>query len=88
MRYSNRDGADRYNATAVLPLGGTTPQLKGTMNIPQRTDEESLAMWCNRLANIYHFSEIQKEVLLTVNTTSYSQGVTDIINELKREGRL
>jgi hypothetical protein len=58
------------------------------MNIPQRTDEESLAMWCNRLANIYNFSEIQKEVLLTVNTTSYSQGVTDIINELKLEGRL
>ena len=58
------------------------------MNIPQRTEEESLTMWCNRLANIYHFSEIQKEVLLTVNTTSYSQGVTDIIEELKREGRI
>ena len=58
------------------------------MNIPQRTEEKSLAMWCNRLANIYHFSEIQKEVLRTVNTTSYSQGVTDIIEELKREGRL
>ena len=58
------------------------------MNIPPKNDDESLAMWCNRLANIYHFSEIQKEVLRTVNTTSYSQGVTDIINELKREGRL
>lgn len=58
------------------------------MNIPERKNDESLAMWCNRLANIYHFSEIQKEVLLTVNTTSYSQGVTDIINELKMEGRI
>lgn len=58
------------------------------MNIPPKKDDESLAMWCNRLADIYHFSEIQKEVLLTVNTTSYSQGVTDIINELKNEGRL
>ena len=58
------------------------------MNIPKIKEDESLAMWCNRLANIYHFSEIQKEVLMTVNTTSYSQGVTDIIEELKREGRL
>lgn len=58
------------------------------MNIPEKKDDESLAMWCNRLADIYHFSEIQRDILQTVCCTAYSQGTTDIINELKREGRI
>jgi len=52
------------------------------MNIPTKKSDESLAMWCNRLADLYHFSEIQREVLMTVNTTSYSQGVSDILERL------
>ena len=52
------------------------------MNIPPKKDEESLSMWCERLANIYKMSYIQKEILLHVCTTSYSQGVKDILERL------
>ena len=58
------------------------------MNIPKRTEEESLAMWVNRLAKELKLDPKTQEILHAVRVESYIQGTDDIFYALKEEGRL
>ena len=58
------------------------------MNIPKRTEEESLAMWVNRLAKEFKLDPKTQEILHAVSVESYIQGTDDIFYNLKNEGRL
>ena len=59
-----------------------------TMKIPKIKEDESLAMWRDRLAREFNLSEQMKEIVREVSVTSYIHGTDDIIKELKEEGRL
>ena len=58
------------------------------MKVPSIKNDESLAMWRERLALEFKLSEQMKEILREVSVTSYIHGTNDIINTLKDEGRL
>lgn len=58
------------------------------MKIPKIKEDESLAMWRERLAREFNLSEQVKEILREVSVTSYIHGTDDIIKSLKDEGRL
>ena len=58
------------------------------MKIPKIKEDESLAMWRDRLAREFNLSEQMKEIVREVSVTSYIHGTDDIIKELKEEGRL
>lgn len=58
------------------------------MKIPPPKNDESLTMWRARLADIYHLDPLMQELLREVSVTSYTQGTSDIIDALKKEGRL
>ena len=58
------------------------------MNIPKMTEEESLAMWVNRLAKELKLDPKTQEILHAVRVESYIQGTDDIFYNLKNDGRL
>ena len=58
------------------------------MNIPKKTEEESLAMWVDRLVREFKLDPKTQEILQAVRVESYVQGTDDIFNTLKEEGRL
>ena len=58
------------------------------MEIPKIKEDESLAMWRERIAREFNLSEQVKEILREVSITSYIHGTNDIINTLKKEGRI
>ena len=58
------------------------------MKIPKIKEDESLAMWRERLAREFNLSEQMKEILREVSVTSYIHCTDDIIKSLKDEGRL
>jgi len=61
------------------------------MKIPPIKKDESLAMWCERLAREFNLSEQMKEILREVSVTSYIHGtndVTKIVTNALDEGRL
>ena len=58
------------------------------MKVPSIKQDESLAMWRERLAREFKLSEQMKEILREVSVTSYIHGTDDIIKTLKEEGRL
>ena len=51
--------------------------------VPPIKENESLAMWRERLAREFHLSEQVKEILREVSVTSYIHGTDDIIKTLK-----
>ena len=59
-----------------------------TMKIPKIKDDESLAMWRERLAQEFNLDYKMQELLREVSITSYIHGTDAIIDELKKEGRL
>ena len=58
------------------------------MNIPKRTEEESLAMWVNRLVREFKLDAKAQAIMHTVSVESYVKGGDDMFNTIKEEGRL
>lgn len=58
------------------------------MKIPKIKEDESLAMWRERLAQEFNLDYRMKEIIREVSVTSYIQGTNTIIETLKKEGRL
>ena len=58
------------------------------MEIPKKKDDESLAMWRERLARELNLDEKTQELIREVSITSYIVGTNTIIDVLKKEGRL
>jgi hypothetical protein len=58
------------------------------MNIPKIKDDESLAMWRERLAQEFNLDYQMQELIREVSITSYIHGTDAIIDVLKKEGRL
>ena len=59
-----------------------------TMEIPKIKEDESLAMWRERLAREFNLDLKMQEILREVSITSYIHGTNTIIDTLKKEGRL
>ena len=58
------------------------------MEIPKIKEDESLAMWRERLARELNLDYKMQELLREVSVTSYIHGTDMIIETLKKEGRL
>ena len=58
------------------------------MEIPKIKEDESLAMWRERLARELNLDYKMQELLREVSITSYIHGTDHIIDALKKEGRL
>lgn len=58
------------------------------MKIPKIKEDESLAMWRERLARELNLDEKTQELIREVSITSYIVGTNTIIDTLKKEGRL
>ena len=58
------------------------------MKIPKKKDDESLAMWRERLARALNLDYNMQELIREVSITSYIVGTNTIIDTLKKEGRL
>ena len=58
------------------------------MKIPKIKDDESLAMWRERLAQEFNLDYQMQELLREVSITSYTHGTDAIIDVLKKEGRV
>lgn len=58
------------------------------MKIPKIKDDESLAMWRERLAQEFNLDPKMQEILREVSVTSYMHGTNMILDTLKKEGRI
>lgn len=58
------------------------------MKIPKIKEDESLAMWCNRLAKQFNLDNKTQELIREVSMTSYIHGTNMILDTLKKEGKL
>ena len=58
------------------------------MKVPPIKEDESLAMWRERLARELNLDYKMQELIREVSVTSYIHGTNDIFNTLKKEGRL
>ena len=58
------------------------------MKVPPIKEEESLAMWRERLAREFNLDYKMQELIREVSITSYIVGTNTIIDTLKKEGRL
>jgi len=58
------------------------------MKVPPIKKDETLAMWRERLARELNLDEKTQELIREVSITSYIHGTNDIIDTLKKEGRL
>jgi hypothetical protein len=58
------------------------------MKIPKIKEDESLAMWRERLARELNLDYKMQELIREVSITSYIVGTNTIIDTLKKEGRL
>jgi hypothetical protein len=58
------------------------------MKVPPIKEDESLAMWRERLARELNLDYKMQELIRDVSITSYIVGTNTIINTLKKEGRL
>ena len=58
------------------------------MKVPPIKEDESLAMWRERLAQEFNLDLKMQEILREVSITSYIHGTNTIIDTLKKEGRL
>ena len=58
------------------------------MEIPKIKEDESLAMWRERLAREFNLDLKMQEILREVSVTSYIHGTNMIIDTLKKEGKL
>ena len=58
------------------------------MKIPKIKEDESLAMWRERLARELNLDYKMKELIREVSITSYIYGTNTMIEILKKEGKL
>ena len=58
------------------------------MKIPPIKEDESLAMWRDRLVDELHLDDWMKELLREVSVTSYIRGTDVMLDTLKKEGRI
>ena len=58
------------------------------MKIPEIKEDESLAMWRERLAQEFNLDPKMQELIREVSITSYIHGTDDIMDALKKEGRI
>jgi len=58
------------------------------MEIPKIKEDESLAMWRERLARELNLDYKMQELIREVSITSYIHGTDHIIDALKKDGRL
>lgn len=58
------------------------------MKIPKIKKDESLAMWRARIADTFQLDHQMQEILREVSITSYIHGTNDVIDTLKKEGRI
>ena len=58
------------------------------MKIPPIKEDESLAMWRERLAQELNLDNRMKELIREVSITSYIHGTNVIIETLKNENKL
>ena len=58
------------------------------MKIPKIKDDESLAMWRERLAQEFNLDYKMQELIREVSVTSYIRGADVMLDTLKKEGRI
>ena len=58
------------------------------MKVPPIKEDESLAMWRERLAKEFNLDHKMQEILREISVTSYIHGTNMIIDTLKKEGKL
>ena len=58
------------------------------MEIPKIKEDESLAMWSERLAQEFNLDHKMQELIREVSITSYTHGTNVTLDILKKEGRL
>ena len=58
------------------------------MKVPPIKEDESLAMWRERLAREFNLDLKMQEILREVSITSYIHGTNTIIDTPKKEGKL
>ena len=58
------------------------------MTIPKIKEDESLAMWRERLARELNLDYKMQELIREVSVTSYIRGTDVMLDTLKKEGRV
>ena len=58
------------------------------MEIPKIKDDESLAMWRERLAREFNLDYKMQELIREVSVTSYIRGTDVMLDTLKKEGKI
>jgi hypothetical protein len=58
------------------------------MEIPKIKEDESLAMWRERLAREFNLDYKMQELIREVSVTSYIRGTDVMLDTLKKEGKL
>ena len=58
------------------------------MKIPKIKEDESLAMWRERLAQEFNLDHKMQELIREVSVTSYIRGTDVMLEMLKKEGKL
>ena len=59
-----------------------------TMEIPKIKEDESLAMWRERLAREFNLDYKMQELIREVSVTSYIRGTDVMLYTLKKEGKI
>ena len=58
------------------------------MNIPKIKEDESLAMWRERLAREFNLDYKMQELIREVSVTSYIRGTDVMLDTLKKDGKI
>ena len=58
------------------------------MKIPKIKEDESLAMWRERLAREFNLDYKMQELIREVSVTSYIRGTDVMLDTLKKEGKI
>ena len=58
------------------------------MEIPKSKEDESLAMWRERLAREFNLDYKMQELIREVSVTSYIRGTDVMLDTLKKEGKI
>ena len=58
------------------------------MEIPKIKEDESLAMWRERLAREFNLDAKMQELIREVSVTSYIRGTDVMLDTLKKEGKI
>ena len=59
-----------------------------SMKVPPIKEDESLAMWRERLAREFNLDYKMQELIREVSVTSYIRGTDVMLDTLKKEGKI